>query len=595
MDLNDVVVCSFHTADEYYRAHADRLRKNLSDIGVHGELAEIVKAPDEDWADICRKKIAFLGQVCVTNPDKVVFWIDVDCQLLGLPQYVWSTTADLIGFQRGFSAPTTIGYANRTRFWEPCFFGVNTTPAARKFVADAVRLERTLDIKATDDYFFEESWRTNAGSMTFQVIPSGAVVGRGVDDVTAFFGFGASGNVAEFKSLVVQHGRVEGASGRAGTLRTRALRAGKAVERRLSQRSSSLAARARRLADSTGVTHVLTQGAHDTGGTSRHRQALVNHMMAAGQRGELETVREVAARLNASSIPSAKEAAAQRAAESFAHYALGGSEDAPLTLTWWPRPFPGNFGDWLSPLILQSASSRPVRYLSPTAPTQQPHLFLVGSIGRFVRSHSIVVGTGISSEDVDLNPKAHYVSVRGPVTADVLRRQTGVVVDSLGDPGVLLSRVLPVERGVTNGRMALVRHFTHASLPVTLPENVDELSVLMSHPDDIRRFVATLATYDAVITSAMHVMIACHSYGIPCALIGFQGFEDAVHGTGIKYRDYAAGAGLSTAWEPTAVDLNLRRTGWDDLIRRERVSERKLDEVEEAVARGVADYASRLA
>lgn len=594
MDLNDVVVCSFYTADEYYRDHADRLRKNLSDIGVHGELAEIVKAPDEDWADICRKKIAFLGQVCANNPDRKVFWIDVDCQLLGLPEYVWSSTADLIGFQRGFSTPTTIGYANRTRFWEPCFFGVNTTPAARKFIADAVRLERNLEIKATDDYFFEESWRANSTSLTFQVIPSAAVVGRSGHDVTAFFVFGASGNVAEFKSLVVQHDQVEGVARRTGTVRKRALRVGKAVEKRLSRRSVSLAARARRVADSTGLTHVLTQGAHDAGGTSRHRQALVNHMMAAGQRGELDKVREVAARLNAGSIPSAKEAGAQRAAESFAHYALDGTEDTPLTLTWWPRPFPGNFGDWLSPLILQSASSRPIRYLSPTAPSQQPHLFMVGSIGRFVRSHSIVVGTGIASEDVDLNPRARYVSVRGPVTASLLRRQAGTVVDSHGDPGVLLSRILPVERGVTNGRVALVRHFTHASLPVTLPENVDELSVLMSHPDDISTFVTTLARYDAVITSAMHVMIACHSYGIPCALIGFQGFEDAVHGTGIKYRDYAEGAGLSTAWEPVAVDLNLRRTNWDDLIRHERVSEEKLDEVEAAVALGIAEYVSRL-
>ena len=153
----------------------------------------------------------------------------------------------------------------------------------------------------------------------------------------------------------------------------------------------------------------------------------------------------------------------------------------------------------------------------------------------------------------------------------------------------------PIERGATNGRIAFVRHFAHANLPVTLREDHDELGVLMSHPDEIRGFVETLNSYDAVLTSAMHVMIACHSYGIPVALVRFRGFEDAVHGSGIKYRDYAEGAGLSERWEPTSIGLDLRRTNTDDLIRRERVGDGKLDEIEQALARGIADYLDRTA
>lgn len=584
MDLADVIVCSFYTADDYYRDHADRLRKNLSDIGVAGELQEIVKQPGEDWADICRKKIAFLGKVCAENPDKKVFWIDVDCQLLGLPEYVHGFTADLIGFQRGFGAPSTIGYANRTRFWEPCFFGINTTAAGRKFMADAVTLEATLDIKATDDYFFEESWRTNGPAMSFQVIPSAAVTSRSGHGVAAFFSFGSSGNVAEFKGKVVQHDQI-GPKKKAKSNRQRALRIAKAIERRL----GPFAGQMRKLADRMGITHTLTKDVHDKG-TSKHRQQLINKMVTAGQDGQLEKVREIAAELNASGIPSADDAGAQRAAESFAHYRLEGSEDTPLTLSWWVRPYPGNFGDWLSPLILQNATSRPIKFVPLTEATRQPNLVMIGSVGRFIRPKSIVIGTGISTEDVELNTSASYVSVRGPVTADLLRKQGGPSVQSLGDPGALLSRVLPIERGATNGRIALVRHFTHASAPLTLPENFDELNVLVSHPEDITNFVTTLAQYDAVVTSAMHVMIVCHSYGIPCALIGFQGFESAVHGSGIKYRDYSLGAGIADIWEPTTVDLNLRRTNWDDLIRHEQVSAAKLDEIEEAIEAGVAAY-----
>ena len=46
-----------------------------------------------------------------------------------------------------------------------------------------------------------------------------------------------------------------------------------------------------------------------------------------------------------------------------------------------------------------------------------------------------------------IGPPRRYLSVRGPVTAGVLRRQSGIDVQSMGDPGALLSRILPVERG----------------------------------------------------------------------------------------------------------------------------------------------------
>jgi hypothetical protein len=215
---------------------------------------------------------------------------------------------------------------------------------------------------------------------------------------------------------------------------------------------------------------------------------------------------------------------------------------------------------------------------------------MIGSIGRFIRPRTIVVGTGISSTDIELTRTARYLSVRGPLTAQVLRDSGGPLVESMGDPGALLSRLLPVAREETNGRLALIRHFTHAGLPVTLPENMDEISVLSSHPDDIEHLVTTLCGYDGVVTSAMHVMIACHSYGIPCRLIGFRGFENSVHGTGMKYRDYSLGMGLDDVWEPDIVALNLTRVEWADRLRTAKITDAKLDEIEHSVRAAVAEY-----
>ncbi len=601
MDLSNVVVCSFYTADEYYRGHAASLRKNLERFSVAYELEEIEKAEGEDWADICRKKIGFLARVCDENPDKKVFWIDVDCILLELPKYVAEFAADIIGFQRGFGSPLRIGYVNRTRFWEPCFFGINTTPSARKFIQDASLLEHNAEIKATDDYFFEESWRSNASRLSFQIIPSIAVLSKATANpqgVSAFFSFGASGNVGHFKDNVQQHARIEGAAGVPLMRRVRhqALRGAKLIERKLPDRASKSL---RKIADNSGLTHILTGGDLDVarlspnGAGSAHRNRIVKEIVMAGQRGEVSRVEQAFSRLASSGIPSEAEIAAKRAADTFSVYASKNLDEDPIKLAWWPRPFPGNFGDWLSPLIFDAKTDRSIVYQSPTAPTHDSHIISVGSIGRFIRPSSIVVGTGISSTDIELDRKARYISVRGPITAELVKRCGGPSIESFGDPGALISRIIPLERGLTNGRIALVRHFTHANLPIALTDNMDELGVLLAHPNAIRSFVAELNQYDAVVTSAMHVMIICHSYGIPCYLITFEGFESSVYGTGIKYKDYSLGAGLETVYEPVTVYSDLRRLNLESMISKEKISESKLDEIEQAVTSGISTYLSR--
>jgi len=136
----DLIICSFYTPDEYYSSHAKALRTQLDELGIEHDLLEITKAPGEDWADTTRRKIGFIKEVCDKNPDKKVFWVDIDCRINYLPEYIASSTADLIGFQRSFGSPLQIGYSNRTRFWEPSFWGLGTSPQARKLISYSLDL-----------------------------------------------------------------------------------------------------------------------------------------------------------------------------------------------------------------------------------------------------------------------------------------------------------------------------------------------------------------------------------------------------------------------------------------------------------------------
>ena len=575
--VKNAIICSFFTGDEYYKSHALRLQANLEELGIAYELRQISKRKDEDWADICRKKVGFIAEVCAANPNKKVFWIDVDCEIFSIPNFILHSTADIIGFQRGFSSPANIGYANRGRFWEPCFWGINTTAQARKMITAAAEFEQAATVKATDDFFFEEAWRALSPNMTFQIIPSNCAVDKGAGTLEShevFFRFGSSGQVDNFKKKVEQH---KGNTKKKLGPKKQLLEFAKLVEEKLPE---TISTRLRLVVDASGVTGFLTGKKHNNLSGDAVRELLI-----AGKSGDSAKYKEALSVFRRKVLPNRYESAAIKVAASFMAYSDKPGKNE-ISLSWWENPYPGNFGDWLTPFIFSHYTESKINFQGLTARVAKKHLVSLGSVGRFIKSNSVVVGTGVSSFKHAINPKADFVSVRGPHTADLIVQSGGPKIENFGDPGVVLSRILPLTRGATNGRIALVRHYTHLQAPVKLPENFDELSVQLSHPEEIVTFIETLMEYESVVTSAMHVLITCQSYGIPCALVVFKGFEEYVHGDGIKYIDYALGADVK-AISPTLINPKLDWREIEPITETIKVPELKISEVEMAIKEGL--------
>ena len=592
----DVVVCSFHTPDDYYASAATRLRQSLDALGIAHHIVEVDKQPDEEWLEICRKKVPFLQSVCEANPDSKVFWIDVDCDVDYLPDFVRNFSADIIGFQRGFGHPLRIGYANNSRFWEPCFWGINTTAAARGFIADASAASATMTIRATDDYFFEEAWRKNADRLSFQVIPSNMLVGRAdgaVAEARPFFSFGSSGNVATYQGIAQQHSRNKTGQTASGApqVRSLTLRAARRVQSALPPR---LAVPLRRLSDRAGLTDFLSP----TPPAARQLSAnSIYRIIHDAREGDADAVRTRIADVTSRRLMRGADKAVVNVAEAFLDYAapVEGAQGDALRLLWWDKPYPGNYGDWLSPLIISSVSRRPIMFQRHDEIAAPPHLMSLGSIGRFAQASSILVGTGISRSDAGIDPGARFMSLRGPYTAAALREAGGPSVERFGDPAILLPRLFPTLRPAsTNGRIALVRHFAHRNVALRLPEGVDEFSVLRSGREDILSLIRELHGYDAVLTSAMHVHITCQAYGLPVGLVTFEGFEDSVHGDGIKYRDYAAGVDLPERM-PVSLGHDLRRRDLSNLIEQDRVGQAAMDSVHSALIDAIEAHDRALA
>jgi hypothetical protein len=575
--VKNAIICSFFTRDEYYKSHSLRLQTNLEELGIAYELRQISKRKDEDWVDICRKKVGFIAEVCAANPNKKVFWIDVDCEIFSIPDFILNSTADIIGFQRGFSSPVSIGYQSRGRFWEPCFWGINTTTQARKMITAAAEFETAATVRATDDFFFEEAWRANSPNMTFQIIPSNCAVDKGAGTLEShevFFRFGSSGQVDNFKKKVEQH---KGNSKKKFGLKKATLKLAKLIEEKLPENFST---RLRLLVDASGVTGFLTGKKHNNLSGDAVRDLLL-----AGKAGDLIKYKKALAIFRQKVLPNRYESAAIQAASSFLEYSAKPSGNK-IKLAWWENPYPGNFGDWLTPFIFSHYTESKISFQGLTTRASKKHIVSLGSVGRFIKSNSVVVGTGVSSFKHAINPKADFVSVRGPHTADLIVQSGGPRIENFGDPGIVLSRINPLTRGATNGRIALVRHHTHLQAPIKLPDNCDELSVQLSHPEEIISFIETLIKYESVVTSALHVLITCQSYGIPCALVVFKGFEEYVHGDGIKYIDYALGAGVKVI-SPTPINPKLDWREIKPIIETIKIPELKISEVERAIKEGL--------
>ena len=113
--------------------------------------------------------------------------------------------------------------------------------------------------------------------------------------------------------------------------------------------------------------------------------------------------------------------------------------------------------------------------------------------------------------------------------------------------------------------------------------------MLRSHSAQIEELLIGLNHYEAVVTSAMHVFIVCQSYGIPVALVTFKGFEESVHGDGIKYIDYCEGAGVPTV-TPNSIPLDLRKLSLENLMTNEKIGDEKLNEVEISLVNAIEEY-----
>lgn len=239
----------------------------------------------------------------------------------------------------------------------------------------------------------------------------------------------------------------------------------------------------------------------------------------------------------------------------------------PLPLHWYDRE--PNFGDALSPLLVSSVLGVPVVRASPL----RCRICAVGSVlehffpprlswkmraARCLAPPMLVWGAGFI-QPPSPSPSFPFrrmdvLAVRGALSRDRLCSRLGLSPRGipLGDPGLLCSRLL---RGRHIGKthdLGIVPHFLDLGNPLLSKIAVPN-ALLVDVRDPPMRVLERIASCRAILSSAMHGLIAADSLGIPNMRMVVGG---GLLGGDYKFDDYYSAFGI-----PSPPKLVLAQTG----------------------------------
>ena len=198
----------------------------------------------------------------------------------------------------------------------------------------------------------------------------------------------------------------------------------------------------------------------------------------------------------------------------------------PLLKTWWMDSV-NNYGDILTPYIFDKLG---INYEKATR--HEANCIAIGSIARFAKPKMTVLGSGFIRFADEVEPKADYKFVRGPLTRKKILDAGGKCPAIYGDLACILPHFIePSAKKIKVG--VLPHHIDYKAV-----KNVYRREKIINiENDDIEVVTKNITSCEKIITSSLHGLIVAHAYGIPAAWVKFS---DNLAGDGFKFYDYFA-------------------------------------------------------
>lgn len=179
-----------------------------------------------------------------------------------------------------------------------------------------------------------------------------------------------------------------------------------------------------------------------------------------------------------------------------------------------------NFGDYLSPILVEILSGRQVHHAS----VDRADMMAIGSIlGRERKARRFglprrlhVWGTGTGVADTEFSNRHYYHAVRGRLTLGQIKGGAANVV--LGDPGLLASLVLPpgVLHRQPRFRFGLIPHYADRDESIVKDlHNTLPGSRIIDVFSPVKEVVGEISRCDFILSSSLHGLIVADALGIP--------------------------------------------------------------------------------
>lgn len=546
------VVISFYCGAQYYYDAAEQLREDCAKWGLESDIVEIEKRPEENWIDICRRKIPFYLEM-LRKHQRPVMWIDVDSRIVKFPHLLDGATCDIAGFLRQLKYISGFDPYASARFFMPCVLYFNYTPRTIAFLEFMAKLERESQVAATDDFFLQEAWEKFDQQLSVMLIPP-ELSGSRLASPEQVFVYGSSGNVSEFRGKAQQHvAAIQTPARRKAILLHEAVEAGKAKKTKdalffyrkaldLDRTDDALAHKIARMLRREGKLKqalVFLRRHQGTPFTVNHaRRFLADTEMEAGK---IERAGAIIRQLAENGTPLDKAWAQSRLMrieleERAAQLGLSPAERPAL---WWMEgPYPGNFGDILNPYIVEKLSGLPPRFV----PRGQGML-AIGSIIKFATEKTAVWGSGTPRMTDKLDPKASYRAVRGPLSRQLVLESGGQCPEVYGDAAWFLPSIYTPKSTVKRYKLGLIRHYVNDP-EISGADDVKVISVMRAGYAGIEQFIDEINECEQIVTTSLHGLIVSHAYGIPALWAEVTDSSNPLPGDGTKFHDYMMSVGL---------------------------------------------------
>lgn len=199
---------------------------------------------------------------------------------------------------------------------------------------------------------------------------------------------------------------------------------------------------------------------------------------------------------------------------------------------WWAKkPKPGNFGDVLTPVLLDHFD------IAHEYSTDSYDTLCIGSIARMAGPGVTVLGSGIIDVREELNPAADWRFVRGPITRNSLIASGGHCAPVYGDPAMLLP--LMCIEGRKRYNLGIVPHYSDYELVKNMYPKHRVIDVLRWDPLEVAREITECRS---IVSSSLHGIICAHAFGIPVAWVKFG---QSIKGDDVKFYDHYMALGLT--------------------------------------------------